>query len=87
MQEVGASGTCSWGQPFCRPYRQLEGSDVVVEASAHLQGPELWAAAALVEVGRTQGRASGQPLAGTQFAPGCHQPTSSAPKMAVVWEL
>ena len=28
-------------------YRQLEGSDVVVEASAHLQDLELWAAAAL----------------------------------------
>lgn len=66
---------------------QLERGTVSSDAGAHLQDLEPGAAAALQRGRRAQAQRPGGPRLSTGLARACHRPTSSAPKMAVVWEL
>lgn len=86
--EGGVAGTCSWGQPFCRA---STGSwrGVLLRLMPVLTS-RTWSRGQQPPCrGGREHRFSGLAVPGSASgsAPARHQPTSSAPKMAVVWEL
>lgn len=86
--EGGVAGTCSWGQPFCRA---STGSwrGVLLRLMPVLTS-RTWSRGQQPPCrGGREHRLSGLAVPGSASgsAPARHQPTSSAPKMAVVWEL
>lgn len=83
-----ASGTCSWGQPFCRA--STGSSRGVLLRLMPVLTSRTWSLGQQLPY-RVGGGHLVTSLAGPSLAfgsaPAHHQPTSNAPKIAVVWEL